>query len=231
MIHGPGTGAALAPGMQARLRGDEHFSHLVLAMPSSALAQKLSALLGAPAHPPLQLSSIATGRPDRLATLLRLALFHAEELDRAAGQLPDLLREEVEQALMIGYLLASQHNYTRLLSASERGATPRQVRMATDYIEEHWDAPIRIEDLVALTQTSARNLFRLFRKTHGASPMEYARGVRLRHARSMLLEPSPLFTVTGVGLLCGFSNLGYFARAYYKSFGELPSQTAQRRPR
>lgn len=55
--------------------------------------------------------------------------------------------------------------------------------------------------------------------------MVFVRQVRLRHAKAMLSHPTPETSVTSVGFLCGFSNLGHFARNYFEAFGEHPSQT------
>jgi transcriptional regulator GlxA family with amidase domain len=52
--------------------------------------------------------------------------------------------------------------------------------------------------------------------------------VRLERARNLLLKPDDTASVTGIALLCGFSNLGHFANAYRNRFGELPSQTLHR---
>jgi transcriptional regulator GlxA family with amidase domain len=71
-------------------------------------------------------------------------------------------------------------------------------------------------------------LFRAFDKLRGCSPMAFARQVRLERARGLLLKPDDASSVTGIALMCGFSNLGHFAAAYRDRFGELPSQTLQR---
>ena len=58
--------------------------------------------------------------------------------------------------------------------------------------------------------------------------MVFARRVRLERARGLLRNPDDTTSVTGIALLCGFSNLGHFANAYRTKFGELPSQTLHR---
>jgi transcriptional regulator GlxA family with amidase domain len=92
-------------------------------------------------------------------------------------------------------------------------------------MEQHWDEAVTIETLSQVTGTSPRSLFHLFRKTHGVSPMVHLHRIRLRHAKAMLSQPDAGTSVTKVGFLCGFSNLGHFAMKYQSVFGEKPSET------
>jgi transcriptional regulator GlxA family with amidase domain len=55
--------------------------------------------------------------------------------------------------------------------------------------------------------------------------------VRLRHAREMLGAGDPEASVTSVAFVCGFGNLGHFARDYRETFGERPSETLARAAR
>jgi transcriptional regulator GlxA family with amidase domain len=63
--------------------------------------------------------------------------------------------------------------------------------------------------------------------------MEFAKSIRLKQARRLLQTPDETTSVTAVGFLCGFQNIGHFARDYQKAFGELPSSTlaSARRPK
>ena len=58
--------------------------------------------------------------------------------------------------------------------------------------------------------------------------MAFVKQVRLQHAREMLRGTDRSRSVTQTALACGFTNLGHFARDYFKRFGERPSDTARR---
>jgi AraC-like DNA-binding protein len=220
-----GGGVVGGPGSEAELTYNDTFSHLILKFSPAVLTRKLSALIGHPIDPPLQLSESSSAHPDYAAGQLRLVKFLADELDQTDGPLPPIVLAEIEQAIIVSYLTATPHNYSLWLRDTPRAAAPWQVRRAVDYIEQNWNEPITIEALTHVTQTSARSLFHLFKRTHGVSPMVYVKRVRLRHARSMLTRPTPDTSVTSVGFLCGFGNMGHFARMYYEAFGERPSDT------
>lgn len=213
------------PGSEARLCYDDAFSHLIVTFSPSVLARKLSTMIGRPIVPQLRLDSDPIGNRAHLAGQSRLIRFLAQELDQDDGPLPRVALEEIEQAIIVAYLVSHSHNYSHWLNGTPAPVAPWQVRSAAEYIEQNWDQPITIEALSQVTRTSTRSLFHLFRRTYGVSPMIFARRIRLQHARAMLSNPAPETTVTSVGFLCGFSNLGNFARVYFDAFGERPSDT------
>ena len=217
-------GVVLGPGSEASFAYDGSFAHLILRLAPEAVTRKLSALIGRPVGPPLQLDC-GSRNPGHWAGQMRLVRFFVEELDREDGQLPSLALAEIEQAIIVAYLAGHAHNYSHWLAAAPATVAPWQVRMAAEYMEQNWDQPITIEALSHITQTSARSLFHLFRRTYGVSPMAFVRRIRLQHAKAMLSHPTLETRVTTVGFLCGFSNLGNFARAYFEAFGERPSDT------
>ncbi len=216
-------GIAGGPGSEASLDYSGDFSHLVLKITPAALVHRLSLLLDRPIDPPLQFTGFPN--PGYAAAYARLVKFVAGEVGRGADRLPALAIGELEDALLVNYLFANEHNYSALLAGPPRAAAPWQVRRAVDYIEQHWDQPITIEQLTRITETSARSLFLLFKKTYDVSPMVYLSQVRLRHARKLLSQPTPGTSVTKVGFMCGFSNMGNFALKYQGAFGEKPSET------
>ncbi|MEZ2720058.1 AraC family transcriptional regulator [Paenalcaligenes hominis] len=104
---------------------------------------------------------------------------------------------------------------------------PRSIRLVEQYLHEHADQPIRLEELAALAQISVRSLHAGFQQYCGISPMQYLRQIRLDRVRHELCQPSP-DSVTQVALRWGFMHLGRFSAEYKRRFGESPSQTQQR---
>lgn len=215
-VGGPGSGGLVTYGAG--------YTQLIQTLSPAILTRKLSAMIGEPVDPPLQVTGRAAD-PDRVAAQLRLIRFLSDELDRTAGAMPPIVLSEIEQAIIVAFLTSHDHNYGKWLDGTPRAAAPWQVRRAVDYIREHWDRAISIEDLVADTGATARSLFYLFNKTHGLSPIAYANRLRLQHARARLSRPEAGTSVTTVCFDCGFSNPGHFAKKYFSAFGELPSET------
>jgi len=192
-----------------------------------ALARKRAALIGTTPDQPLALDrSTRFDSPDTQA-LRGLIDFIVEQLT-AETPLPKLVADELEQTLITHFLLANQHSFRALLEKQARHAGPWQVRMVEDYIDANWDKPITLELLSDITGASTRSLHEKFKQARGYSPMAFAKQVRLKRARELLLRPEPATSVTTVSSACGFGNLGHFAKDYFKTFGERPSETLAR---
>jgi transcriptional regulator GlxA family with amidase domain len=148
-----------------------------------------------------------------------------DELDCEDSDPPSLVLAELEQVMLVAFLSGTDHNYSHLLNGSPCNSSPWQVHRLEEYMEANWDQPVSIEALAVVADTSARSIFRSFKKFRGYSPMNFLKQVRLRHAREMLTKPVSDTSVTRVSFACGFGNMGHFAKYYFAVFGETPSAT------
>src|SRR5271166_444556 len=223
----PRKGAVGAPGPVA-LSYEADFEVFAVFMKPDALSDTLAGLIGAPLGKKLELDkSNYDWRPEPRAIRSLVSLMIAE-LDREEGDVSPLVLAELEQAVMVGFLCGTGHNYTRLLDGRPRGLAPSQVRLVEEYIEAHWNQPVSIEGLAVAANASARSIFHAFKEFRGYSPMNFLKQERLRHARELLVKPGSNESVTNVTFACGFGNMGRFADGYQKAFGEMPSETLNR---
>jgi transcriptional regulator GlxA family with amidase domain len=162
--------------------------------------------------------------------LLQMVTFLAKQLDSTSTVLPPLVLHELEQAITVAVLCAGRHSFSQLFEDQARTPPSGAVLRAEEFIQANWNRPIRIDELVAVTDVSARSLFKAFKRTRGYSPIAFAKMVRLKQARQMLQGGDPDISVTGIAFKCGFGNLGHFAADYRRAFGELPSETLVMRP-
>jgi transcriptional regulator GlxA family with amidase domain len=82
-----------------------------------------------------------------------------------------------------------------------------------------FDVP-RIAQLLGLSE---RTFYRKFRELTGLTPAAYLRGLRLEHARK-LLETKAVKSVEDAALRVGFEDVAYFARVFYRRFGQRARQ-------
>jgi AraC-like DNA-binding protein len=206
----------------------EEFQQLLLRVDEAALFRKLSALIGA--APKRKIEFRGTARPEErsLNALHRLITYVVSEIDASPDMLPLPALAELEQAVLVTFLLANPHNFSDLLHQNPRDLEPWQVRRAEEYIEANWDDAMTVESIAEAVDASARSIFLSFRQARGYSPMAFLKKIRLQHARQKMLDATPETTVTGVALECGFHNMGHFANGYRKQFGESPSETLKR---
>lgn len=104
------------------------------------------------------------------------------------------------------------------------------VTTATTYILSHLDQPLTLADICQAVCASQRSIQYGFQEMLGMGPMAFVKVQRLHGIRRALLyaDPKPE-TVAHIAHQWGFWSLGHFSRDYKQMFGELPSQTLQRR--
>ena len=204
------------------------FQQLVWRVPKHVLVQKLATLIGGPVIWGLDFEPILDLSAPAAATMLQILRCLLEAADNGAGETNRAITGELEQAMITAFLGASPHPFRDRLGSRAPGAAPWQVRRAESYIAEHWDQPLSIEALAAVTGASARSIFRAFQQSRGYTPLEFARRIRLEHANRMLQDREAMRSVTEVAFACGFADLGRFSRDFAKAFGERPSSVRQR---
>ena len=201
---------------------------LMLRLNEPALLQRLTALLGAKPKGEMTFeAAIGAGQP-HAQVLSHLILFFSQQLDSAASRLPAAVCLELEQAVQIAFLYASRHAFSHLLENQESMPAPWVVRRIEEFIEAHWQEPITIDRLAAEAGVSARAIFRAFERSRGYSPMAFAKTIRLKRAREILMSGDPGVNVTATAFKSNFASPSRFAKDYRDVFGELPSETLSR---
>ncbi len=104
---------------------------------------------------------------------------------------------------------------------------PQVVRRALSIVEEHPVADtISIRELSDAAHVSERTLRNAFHDVYGVAPKQFLIRHGLEEARRALLATrGERGSVTRVATECGFFELGRFAGAYRRMFGERPSET------
>ncbi|MEQ9347450.1 MAG: AraC family transcriptional regulator [Thalassospira sp.] len=140
------------------------------------------------------------------------------------------LRRELEDLLLTNILTMLPNSYAdRLKDRPSSTAMPYYVKRARDYIHDHADEPIGLDDLVAYAGCSYRTLQRAFGDVLDMAPMAYAKQVRLSRAHDDLLMAGDEDTVATIARKWGFDHVGRFARIYAGQYGVTPSEALRRR--
>ena len=109
--------------------------------------------------------------------------------------------------------------------ARPHSSLPAAIARALDWLDAHPDKATDLGALAAAAGVRPRTLETQFRRHLGATPLVFARRVRLARTRRELLDAKPGTTVTRVAVANGFRELGRFAGVYRRHFGERPSKT------
>jgi AraC-like DNA-binding protein len=192
--------------------------------PAAAVVQRAaSELAGRPRDVPFFSSPIIHD-----AELARLFVgMHAAFADDAAAL------ERESRLLWLLSRLVARHADDR---PTPRHAAPEHVgvQRARDYLDQHYAENVTLDDLAASASLSPFHLLRVFRRTVGLPPHAYLTGVRVRHARRLLLADLP---IADVAAQTGFADQSHLSRHFKRIVGVPPgryrqnSKNIQDRPR
>ena len=96
------------------------------------------------------------------------------------------------------------------------------LRPTLEYIANHFDEPISIEELAALSLMSPSNLIRYFRRCLDVTPHEYILLYRLKQSKRLLVSTTE--SIERIAELCGFNSASHFARAFKKENQMTPKE-------
>jgi AraC-like DNA-binding protein len=225
---GAGRGLTVSPGRRFAAKFDADYEHLLLVFDAQGLSSKLAAISGRPIGRAVEFEPIMNDAHAAAKALRDHVAFLAKMVSESEAPLPGLLLEEFEQTLLVMILHANRHNYSHLLERNARSVASWQVQRVEEFIAANWRRSISLEDVVQATGASAFDLYRSFQKSRGCTPMQFAKRLRLGHARELLQRPDAVTTVAGAARACGFGDLGRFESDYVLAFRELPSVTLGR---
>jgi AraC-like DNA-binding protein len=168
-------------------------------------------------------------RPSRVPHSFQSCLFLAPPLLREMTELAKQLAAEL-RTRDAGYKSMSVALLARMIVRLSRAQTqmtaPGQptllgINRTITFIENHFEQPLRIEDLAARAGTCARSLQRHFLRDLGASPIEYVNRLRVKKASRLLLETD--MNITEVAGAVGIEDSNYFSRLFHRFAGISPS--------
>lgn len=94
------------------------------------------------------------------------------------------------------------------------------IEAAAKYIYDHYQNPITLDEVAALSHMSPAYFSRKFKAVTGFGYKEYLTNIRIREAAKLLLNSG--CSVTEVAERCGFGDGNYFGDAFRKAKGVSP---------
>ncbi len=165
-------------------------------------------------------------------TAAKLRRFHAQACRLAETRSRVLAHPEVARAIEQGLIHAL---VTCLNSADRREDNVARRHHAAimvrfeEVLAEHPGRPLPMVELCAQIGVSDRTLRSSCTEFLGISPSQYVLLRRLKQVRAALRDAdSTTASVAEIAHSCGFTELGRFAGAYRRAYGESPSTTLRR---
>jgi AraC family transcriptional regulator len=113
-------------------------------------------------------------------------------------------------------------------SSQAGGLGPWQVRRISEYMQEHLDETVGLQDLADLIGLSRFHLCTAFRRATGFTPHQWLVRIRMDRARQLLADPR--LTVTEVALAVGYQTPSSFTQAFRHCLSMTPTQFRQQLP-
>jgi AraC-like DNA-binding protein len=162
----------------------------------------------------MNVGSVDTGLLDAVVRLIRLVESPAERKVLA----PLIIREIVFRLLMNGQGSRLSH----LLGATDT----QRISKAIVRLREHFDEPLRIDDIAREIGMSVSGFHQHFRSVTALSPLQYQKQIRLQEARRLMLGED--LDAASAGFRVGYEDPSYFSRDYKKQFGAPPQRDIAR---
>lgn len=102
----------------------------------------------------------------------------------------------------------------------------RQLRLATEFLEENYQKPVRLCELAALTGLSEVQFSRAFKETTGTPPHRWLQEIRIRKAQEFLSSRD--WPLTEVAAATGFADQAHLTRVFKRVTGLTPAYWARR---
>jgi AraC-like DNA-binding protein len=97
---------------------------------------------------------------------------------------------------------------------------PDALRRTREFLREHYDETVRLDDLAAVAQLSKYHLSRMFKREVGVPLHQYQTLVRLEKGRQLLLDGA---SISNVAAQVGFFDQPHFHRAFVRAYGMTPA--------
>lgn len=118
-------------------------------------------------------------------------------------------------------LCSLQREYVEEMSRRHEADTVRPIRLAKQYIQNHYSEPITQEEVSGAVGLSAAYFSALFKKVEGEGFAKYLIGIRMEQAKILLRETN--IPVSKICQQVGYNDLKHFTHTFEKMMGVKPT--------
>jgi AraC family transcriptional regulator len=210
----PGSMILVSPGTCDRLHWRGRSERLILSIQSDWLG---GLALEAGARSLSEFQTKWTFEDPVLKNLMQEMGRQAEQDWPLGGLYADLL------AMSLGSQLLRRHAVDPLSPQEAKGGlTTQKLRLALEYINEHLDEDLKVEDIAGVIGQSPFHFAHAFRNHTGYTPYQYLVDQRMTRAQQLLKTTN--FPVQDIASLTGFRSAVNFVRAFRQRVGVTPGE-------
>ena len=126
--------------------------------------------------------------------------------------------------MLAAHLVRSYDARSRSSYDSTGRLDPAALRLVVDYMHDHLDRHIALDELSDIAGVSRFQFIRLFRASTGLTPMKFLESCRIEFARKLIRESNR--SMPEIALAAGFADQSYFVKRFRRHAGYTPGQYA-----
>jgi len=199
-----------------RASADEPYLGVAVALDALVIAQLVNEIADAPIRSAPSALGLAV---DRMTDELREAVLRLARLVDAPQDIPVLAPMAIRE---LHYRLLTGPMGARLRQVAVKGSHGHQIVRAIQWIRDHLQEPLRIDELARLASMSRSSLHQHFRALTSMSPLQYQKQLRLQEARRLMLVE--LADAASAAHRVGYESPSQFSREYRRMFGAPPAR-------
>ncbi len=131
----------------------------------------------------------------------------------------EFLAPLIQQEIYYRLLMAPQGDKLRQLVVN--GSHTHRITQATDWLKQHLNEPVIIEDLANSCGMSVSGFHQHFKEITQLSPLQYQKSLRLMEARRLIQLGEK--QISQIAMQVGYESPSQFSREYKRLFGISPS--------
>lgn len=124
--------------------------------------------------------------------------------------------------LMLSDIVSQHKSCNRLINNRNETSKIERLKTVIEYIQLHYQNPIRLSELAVLVPMSEGQFCRFFKSMTRQTPMDYINSYRIRQAIELLRQPDR--KISDIALEVGYDNISYFIRVFRKVMNCSPSE-------
>lgn len=195
------------------------------------LLEKLTLYTYADVLGPNRIRAMKNGLICAIALLSRTAINYGVDSEQSFA-LSDYYILEVEKQTTEQSLNALLHelldHYAEMVHNETYRAYSLQITKAVRYMNKHLYGSCTIQEIAAAVNLNPQYLASLFKKEVGITPSAYLQNIKMKEARTLLLQND--YSVAEIAEILGYCNTSYFIKIFKKTYGKTPKQYIASRP-
>ncbi|WP_246166920.1 AraC family transcriptional regulator [Oryzomonas japonica] len=129
-----------------------------------------------------------------------------------------ILAQVIQREITYRLLVGDQGAHLRQIASV--GSQSHQIARAVDWLKNHFDQPLRIDDLAEQASMSSATFHHHFRSMTALSPLQFQKQLRLQEARRLMLAER--MDAATAAFQVGYESPSQFSREYNRLFGAPP---------